>query len=128
MALLSKRSYRDLGVEQCEQLGRISNTLHEYADNEWKRALEAICELLDRLNDSESDAGLALKKLEGLPSRQRDRIVRHLDLVLTAGMKEHLWDETRQAAEGGRIRGNRIHSVWACFQHDPIEPRVRHPP
>lgn len=127
LAMLSKRSYRDLASGEREQLAHTSEFLHKYAADEWKRALEAICELLECLNHSGGDARLALKKLRALPSPQRDKIVRHLGLVITGGMKDNLWAETRQAAEDKRFSHDRRHRVWAYFHPDPIGPRVREP-
>lgn len=127
LAMLSKRSYRDLTFEEREQLGRTSSVLDQYADDEWKRALEVICELLDSLIDSGSDPGPALAELRALQPRQRDQIVRHLDFVLTGGLKDNLWADTRQAAKHDRFGKDRLNRVWAYFHPDPIPPRVRKP-
>lgn len=94
LAMLSKRSYRDLNAEDRERLARLSDLLPTYDDDEWKRALAAICLLLDRLEDSGSDPGPALKELTALPPLQHDLIVRHLDLVLDGVIKESLWATT----------------------------------
>jgi hypothetical protein len=127
LAMLSKRSYRDLTAEEREQLGRVSEFLHRYFDDEWKRALEAICELLDYLIGSGGDPGVSLRKLHALPTRQRDEIVRHLDLVLTGGMKDSLWVEKHQKATTDRLRNDRRDRMWAYFQPVPAKPRVRQP-
>ncbi|HEV7949151.1 MAG TPA: hypothetical protein VGP24_05220, partial [Glaciihabitans sp.] len=63
LAMLSKRSYRDLTPEEREQLAHIPKNLHLYADDQWKRALHAICELLECLTDTDSDPRLALTEL-----------------------------------------------------------------
>lgn len=82
---------------------------------------------MDCLNDSGGDPGLALKELLALRPRQHDTIVRHLDLVLTGGMKDNLWHKTRHAAEDARFSQDRLDRVWAYFLPDPIGPRVRKP-
>jgi hypothetical protein len=87
LAMLSKRSYRDLTAEERNALGRFTQTVHTYADDAWKRALQAICELLSCLTKSGGDPGLALEELHDLQPLQRDQIVQHLDLVLTGGIK-----------------------------------------
>ncbi|GGI92245.1 hypothetical protein GCM10011581_31770 [Saccharopolyspora subtropica] len=127
LAMLSKRSHRDLTPAERAQLEDQANVLHKYPDNEWKRALEAICELLDSQLGAQDDPALALEKLHALPSRQRDKIIRHLDLVLTGGVKDGLWAEARQAAEDARLSADRLDRVWAYFELDPIRPRARKP-
>jgi hypothetical protein len=127
LAMLSKRSYRDLTFEEREQLRRTSSVLDQYADDEWKRALQVVSGLLDNLIASGSDPGLALAELRALQPRQRDQIVRHLDLVLTGELKDNLWTDTRQAAKRDRLSKDRLRRVWAYFEPDPIGPRVREP-
>lgn len=127
LSMLSKRSYRDLTAEEREQLGRTPAILHTYADDEWKQALEVVCELLRCLFHSEGEFGRALNELLALNSQQRDMIVHHLDLVLTGGMKDHLWAETRRAAENARFSERRLDRVWAYFHPEPAPPRVRKP-
>lgn len=127
LAMLSKRSHRDLTFEEREQLRNTPNVLDRYADDEWKHALQVICGLLGSLLGSGSDPGLALKELYALRPRQRDQIVHHLDLVLTGGLKDNLWADIRQAAEHDQLSKDRLGRVWAYFQPDPIGPRVREP-
>lgn len=127
LAILSKRSYRDLTTEEREQLAQIPEFLCRYASDEWRRALAAIRALLDCLNDTQADGGPALKELLDLRPRQREKIIRHLDLVLTGGMKDHLWSQTRHAAENNRFDADRSGRVWAYFHADPIGPRTRQP-
>lgn len=127
LAMLSKRSYRDLNFQERERLRRTSEALPSYADDEWKRALEAICELLEHLNDPGGDPGLAFKKLRAVQPRQHKKILRHLDLVLTGSMKDSVWAETRQAAEDARFGNNRGDRVWFYFDPDPAGPRAREP-
>jgi len=127
LALLSKRSLRDLSMVEHSQLERVSQSVHGYADDGWKEALVAVCELLDRLQDVERDCGPEVEQVLGLPPHQRDRIVRHLDLVLTGGMRETLWAGWRQAAEDERLANDRTGRVWAYFHPEPIGPRARRP-
>lgn len=127
LALLSKRSYRELTGDERGQLGQLPDHLATYADSAWTRALEVLCELLEHLDSPDRDPAPALKKLQDLPERQREKIVHHCDLVLTGGMKDSLWAETKGAAKQGQLAGDRGNRVWAYFQPDPIQPRVRHP-
>ncbi|MHA6802973.1 hypothetical protein [Salinifilum ghardaiensis] len=127
LALLSKRSYRELTADERGQFGQLPDHLATYADSEWARALEVLCELLEHLDSPDRDPAPAMKKLQDLPALQREKIVRHCDLVLTGGMKDSLWAETRRTAKHGQLAGDRGNRVWAYFQPDPIQPRVRRP-
>ncbi|QUQ64553.1 hypothetical protein [Kutzneria sp. CA-103260] len=127
LAMLSKRSYRDLTTEERNTVDRFTQTVHAYADDEWKRALQAICELLSCLTEVGRDPGRALQELHDLQPLQRDQIIQHLDLVLTGGIKDSLWAETRRMAKEGRFGHDRLQRVWAYFHPDPIGPRARPP-
>lgn len=126
LAMLSKRSLRDLTPAEREQLARVPEFLPRYADDEWRRALEAVCELLERLRGRE-DTRPALKGLLALQPTQREKIERHLDLVLTGSMKASLWAETHHRAMEQREANQRNGRVWAYFEPDPIEARARPP-
>jgi hypothetical protein len=127
LAMLSKRAYRDLSAQEREQLSRIPDFLGRYAEDEWKRALEAIHELLERQPGSGGDPGPAIKAVRALHWSQRDLVVRHLDLVITGVAKDSLWAETREAALTAQLGGDRVNRVWAYFQPNPIEARARKP-
>ncbi|SJZ42790.1 hypothetical protein SAMN02745673_00420 [Marinactinospora thermotolerans DSM 45154] len=127
LAVLSKRSHRDLTPEEREGLNQISAELHKYPNDEWKRALEVIFKLLGCLDGAEADVNGTIRELRSLTAQQRDKIARHLDLVLTGKVKESLWVETRQAAQAARDSNNRIGRVWAYFEPLPAYPRVREP-
>lgn len=125
LAMLSKRSLRDLTAEEIGRLELVSRNLDKYANDEWKRALTTMFALLSQLE--EGDCSVALKQLRELLPDQRDKILRHLDLVLTGGAKETLWAETREMAERLRTSANRLDRVWAYFHPVPIGPRARPP-
>lgn len=127
LAMLSKRSYRDLAPDERSELQRLPEHLGKYADDEWKHALEAVSELLDHLGRPDGDPSNALDKLKALRSRQRDQILRHCSLVLSGGMKDVLWAETSRLARQQQHDGDRINRVWAYFQPNPIPARVRQP-
>jgi hypothetical protein len=125
MAMLSKRAYRDLSIAERDQLGMISHFLARYSDDEWKRGLAAVHELLERLHSG--DPAPAIESIKLLEDRQREEIVRHLDLVLTGSAKDSLWVEARQKASAAQRSGDRIHRVWAYFEPDPAEARAHRP-
>lgn len=127
LSVLSKRSYAELTLDERDQLRRLPDHVATYPDDEWSHAVTALCELLDQLGSPDQDPTPTLKKLSDLPAQQRDKIVRHCDLVLTGGLKDGLWAEMRRAAEDGRFAGDRTNRAWAYFQPEPARPRVRSP-
>ncbi|MFJ5805958.1 hypothetical protein [Streptomyces sp. NPDC093093] len=127
LAMLSTRAYHDLNAEEIQQLHRASRLVRNYAEGEWKDALRITFELLAMLSTADGDTGLVLKRLRALPARQREGILRHLDLVLTGGLKDSLWAENRERAETDRFGNDRVHRIWAYFEPDPIGPRALPP-
>lgn len=127
LAMLSKRAYRDLTLVEREQLDAVPERLGGFDDDEWKCALRSVCELLDLQFRKGEDPGPALKSIADLEPRQRDLITRHLDLVLTGGAKDRLWEETRKAAYAAQYSGDRVNRVWAYFEPDPAEARAPKP-
>ncbi|MDX3660520.1 hypothetical protein PV646_24725 [Streptomyces sp. ID05-26A] len=125
LAMLSKRSLRDLAAPEHHQLEVASGKLDRYPDDQWKQALATVFSLLEQLR--EGDCSVALKQLRELPFKQRDKILRHLDLVLTGASKESLWAETREMAERLRLSDDRENRVWAHFEPDPAGARARPP-
>lgn len=126
LAMLSKRSYRDLAPAEREQLADVAASSRHNDDEEWTPALEVVWELLDYLRNR-SHPKPVLKKLLDLPPAQREKIERHLDLVLMGGMKDDLWATTRHRAGQEREGHQRTDRVWAYFQPDPAAPRTRPP-
>lgn len=126
IALLSKRSLHALTAEERESLHRSQTEAAGLPGDEWTRALGVVFDLLHCMERGGGDADVALKNLRTLPDRQRDRILRHLDTVLTGGAKESLWAELHRTAEQERTRHGRTNRVWAYFEPDPIGPRARH--
>lgn len=124
MALLSKRSYRDLNRMDREELAALPEILPRYLDDEWTRALVAVYELLHCLR-THSSPDMALKKVHELRDEQRSLLTRHLDLVLTGGIKDSLWAQSTARAEDDREGNGRGDRMWACFQAKPMEARVR---
>ncbi|MFE5766849.1 hypothetical protein ACFQ7O_00550 [Streptomyces sp. NPDC056485] len=127
LAMLSGRAYHDLNAEELQRLHRASRLVRTYAEGEWKDALRITFELLAMLSTADGDTGLVLQRLRALSPRQREAILRHLDLVLTGGLKDSLWAESRERAEADRFGNDRVHRIWAYFEPDPIGPRALPP-
>lgn len=127
LAMLSKRSYRDLTAEERSSLERTWATVESFEADDWKQALEAIRQLVDCLHGGGGDTSRAMKELLALPVLQREHVMRHLDLVLTGGLKESVWEQTRQAAIDARFSHHRVERLWTYFHPEPARPRVRRP-
>lgn len=127
LAMLSARAYHDLSTEELQRLRQASGLTETYAEGEWKDALRVAFELLAMLSTADGETGRVLERLLALSPSQRDAILRHLDLVLTGGLKDSLWAENRERAEAVRFGNDRVQRVWAYFEPDPIGPRALPP-
>ncbi|MFD5560835.1 hypothetical protein [Kitasatospora griseola] len=127
LATLSGRTFQDLDAEEVQRLDHVSGIVRNYAGGEWKDALRVTFELLAALSTADGDTGLVLQRMQALSPHQRDAILRHLDLVLTGGLKDGLWAEARERAEAGRFGNDRVNRMWAYFEPDPIGPRAMPP-
>ncbi|KJK54944.1 hypothetical protein UK12_31760 [Saccharothrix sp. ST-888] len=124
LAILSARTYHDLSTEEIQGLHYASGRVRTYAEDEWKEALRVTFELLAVLSTASGETGPVLKQLHDLPLRQHDAILRHLDLMLTGGLKDDLWAETRERARAERFGNDRGRRVWAYFEPAPIGARA----
>lgn len=127
LAMLSGRAYHDLDAEDVQRLYQASRHVRTYAEGVWKDALRIMFELLAMLSTADGDTGRVLERLRALSPHQREAMLRHLDLVLTGGLKDSLWAENRERAEADRFGNNRVHRIWAYFEPEPIGPRALPP-
>ncbi|MFJ7201975.1 hypothetical protein ACIQWR_00355 [Streptomyces sp. NPDC098789] len=124
LAVLSARTYHDLSTEEVQGLHYTSGIVRTYADDGWRAALHVTFDLLAVLSTAGGETGPVLKRLQDLPLRQHNAILRHLDLMLTGGLKDDLWAETRERAGVDRFDNDRAGRVWAYFAADPIGARA----
>ncbi|MER5775767.1 hypothetical protein ABT144_16045 [Streptomyces sp. NPDC002039] len=127
LAMLSARTHHDLTTEEIERLRYASRLVRTYAEDEWKEALRVTFDLLAALSTTGSETGPVLKQLQDLPLRQHDAILRHLDVILTGGLKDDLWMETLGQARAERFGNDRAQRVWAYFAPTPIGARAVRP-
>lgn len=127
LAMLSKRTYRELAHSDLDQLRHIRDVLHLYADGEWTRGLHALCGLLDCQDKPGTDSETALNELFDLDPAQRAQIRRHLDMFLTGAIKDALWANTRDEAKAAQTSNDRLERAWAYFYALPSGPRAREP-
>ncbi|MFJ5515837.1 hypothetical protein ACIQB4_02105 [Streptomyces griseoluteus] len=127
LAMLSARTYYDLSTDEIQRLHHVSRLVRTYAEDEWREALRVTFDLLAALSAASGETGPVLKQLQDLPRRQHDAILRHLDLMLTGGLKDGLWADTLARAEAERYGNDRARRVWAYFEPDPIGARAAPP-
>ncbi|MFF7484383.1 hypothetical protein ACFZBC_02670 [Streptomyces luteogriseus] len=127
LAMLSARTHHDLSTEEVQRLRYTSRLVRTYPEDEWKEALRVTFDLLAVLSTTGSETGPVLKQLQDLPRRQHDAILRHLDLMLTGGLKDDLWAETLERAHAERFGNDRGRRVWAYFAPTPIGARALPP-
>ncbi|MFE6978820.1 hypothetical protein [Streptomyces sp. NPDC057682] len=124
LSMLSARTYHDLSAEEIKRLHYVSGLLRNYAQDEWKDALRVTFDLLAVLSAPSGETAPVLKQLHDLPPRQHDAILRHLDLMLTGGLKDELWAESLERAAAERFDNDRAGRTWAYFEPDPIGARA----
>lgn len=124
LAVLSARTYHDLSTEEIRQLHSTAEIARTFAEDEWKAALRVAFDLLAVLSTPNGETGPVQKQLHDLPFRQHNAILRHLDLMLSGGLKDDLWAETRERARVERFGKDRSRRVWAYFAPDPIGARA----
>ncbi|MFD3684312.1 hypothetical protein ACFWTE_05780 [Nocardiopsis sp. NPDC058631] len=127
LAILSKRSYRDLAKEDRVVLRELSARGTPTGRDAWRRGLGAVSALLSCVDGSGGDAEAAAAGLDDLPAVQRDLVLRHLDLVLTGGMKQRVWHRVKKNAEKERFSNERVDRVWAYFEAEPAGLRAELP-
>lgn len=127
LAILSKRSYRDLAKKDRAVLAELSTKTEPASDDHWRRGLRVVLALVSCVDGSGGDSDAALTELRSLPSQQRDLVVRHLGLVLTGSMKQGLWNRIRRRAKQEQLDHERVDRVWAYFEPEPARPRARYP-
>ncbi|MFF5365062.1 hypothetical protein ACFY4I_37635 [Streptomyces scabiei] len=127
LAMLSARTHHDLSTEEVQRLRHTSRLVRAYPEDRWKEALRVTFDLLAVLSTTGSETGPVLKQLQDLPRRQHDAILRHLDLMLTGGLKDDLWAETLERAHAERFGNDRAGRAWAYFAPTPIGARALPP-
>ena len=127
LAILSKRSYRDLDREDRTLLEELERRTETMERNEYGQALEVIFALLSCVDGSGGSSTATMARLKALPETQRAPILRHLGLVLTGGMKQELWEQIRRNAHESHLTPDRRDRVWSYFEAVPAGARARRP-
>lgn len=127
LALLSDRTLRDFTKEDLTRLRSARRQLPLHDDDAWSEGLRMVIRLVDSLKSPDTDLRLLLKELDELAPVQRDKILRHLDLMLKGPLEDQFWRRSiERVTEQGRA-GDREKRVWMFFEPEPAAPRVRQP-
>nr|WP_237683733.1 hypothetical protein [Nocardiopsis sinuspersici] len=127
LAILSKRSYRDLAKEARAVLAGLSARTGTAGRDGWRQGLNAVFALLACVDGSGGDPEAAMAQLHSLPDPQHGLILRHLVLVLTGSMRQGVWQQLREKAAEEQCARERVDRVWAYFAPEPAEARARYP-
>jgi hypothetical protein len=127
LAILSKRSYRDLAKEERVLLADLSARTGPEERNGWRQGLNVVFALLSCVDGSGGDSEAAMAQLHRLPDPQHGLILRHLGLVLTGSMRQGVWHQLRENAVEEQCARERVDRVWAYFAPKPAEARARYP-
>jgi hypothetical protein len=125
LAVLKRKSYREIGASDHDQIRGMREITEAYPDSEWKAGIRAIYGILDSLQeDRQVDPNVELKRLRDLPSRQYGAIAKHLEYLLPGPVKEAGWSDMIEAAHAARYARGRMERMWAYFAPKPIDPRA----
>ncbi|WP_335987886.1 hypothetical protein [Glycomyces sp. MUSA5-2] len=127
LAMLSKRSFRDLERHERERLVRLGAQVLVLPKDRYREALEAVTELIVQLSRREPDIESAEKRLLLLDTDLLDAIQDHLIHVLSGATQDKLWDRARRRARGEQFAADRLNRIWAYFHPNPIGARARRP-
>ncbi|MFC9086319.1 hypothetical protein [Nocardiopsis dassonvillei] len=127
LAILSKRSYRDLTKEERAVLVDLSARTGPVGRSGWRQGLNVVFALLSCVDGSGGNPEAAMAQLHGLPDPQHGLILRHLGLVLTGSMRQGVWHQLRENAVEEQYARERVDRVWAYFAPKPAEARARYP-
>ncbi|TLW91132.1 hypothetical protein FFT09_17845 [Saccharomonospora piscinae] len=124
LAMLSKRTARDLTHQERDQLEQTRTTLRYGSTDDWWRAAQVVFDLLDLHTGAREDHAVVLEALTALPQQHRTVIVRHLDLILTGNNKDKIWADLRHEASRKRTSNDRSGRAWVYFHPKPTPPRA----
>jgi hypothetical protein len=134
LAVLSGKPLEHLTAEDFTAI-RLARTLTTNAslDDQWLAGCNLINRLLsslrrqERTGRPEPGLGRLLSDDRLLTDRCRDRIRRHLDVLLVAGQADQQDAYSAEYAIRGRMSDDRLNRAWKFFEPTPEEPRRRHP-
>ncbi|GAA2165076.1 hypothetical protein [Actinomadura napierensis] len=132
LAVLSGRSFDDLGPDEFQALQRCSLMVVQDQSDPWLETLHVITNFINCLivqehsgDLTEADLDPAIQDYDNLPEERREEIRRHLGLIMTGALQDQL--DVRYAAEATkrRMAGDRTGRAWKFFAPIPVPPEPR---
>jgi hypothetical protein len=124
LALLSGRTLRQLGSDDFNSLSAIFGGITRLdGEGEWTAGVRSILRMLNAQTVSETD--LAVKELDRLTPRLRNKILDHLGVLLNGHLEDQMWRRSVDRARAGQYAAEREDRIWKFFHPTPAQPRVR---
>ncbi|KAB2342190.1 hypothetical protein [Actinomadura rudentiformis] len=137
IAVLGDRSFELLGNDEFGDIERARTLAANGPADDWHQAFDVLLELVDCLRlqertgrDDPERLDAFFAEFDRLPQERREEIRRHLDLILTGAIQDHLDSRFAEVVRQTRTGDGRVDRVWKFFEPDPAEPRpipVREP-
>lgn len=119
LAFFSGRTIHQLDEAEVTRLEDARRWLRMDGADAWAEGLRAI----DRLLHDSDNRGAGLKEFDNLGSVQRDKILRHLELLLKGTTRNALWAKAHSQAADEQRAAARVDRVWMFFEPKPAAPR-----
>ncbi|MEU7916463.1 hypothetical protein [Microbispora bryophytorum] len=127
LALLSGRTRGELSDEEAARLQNSDHFLPLSGDDPWAEGARTMLRLVESINRADADLRVLMKEFDELPPRQRDLILRHLELFLEGPIKDDVWHRALERARDEQMDRDREDRVWKFFEPAPAPPLVRQP-
>lgn len=127
LALLSKRSRRDLTDDELQQLATAEAKLSEAEEGEATSALRTVFTLLNFELYTDEDTVTVRDALARTTPHCQRKIRDHLKFVIAGAVKDEFWSEIVADAEKQQESYDRRGRVWAYFHPKPARPRLFEP-
>lgn len=127
LALLSKRSCRDLTEDERQQLASAEAKSSYFADGEEKSALRTVFTVL-KFDPSTAQGTVTVRDaLARTTPDYQHKIRDHLEFVIAGAVKDEFWGEIVAEAEKQQESDDRRGRIWAYFHPNPAPPRLFKP-
>ena len=131
LALLSGRTLQHLSPEDLNLLRTARGWITDQPRDGWTDAILLINRLLEARPPSDtsdpSDLDVIIKEFDGLHRRQREEVLRNLEVFLDGPHQDWTWKRAFDVARRERWERDRQDRVWRFFQPQPAGPRVQWP-
>ena len=127
LAMLSGRTQRQFLDEDLARLRSARQRIPADSGDAWSDGVRLILQLLDSLESLKNDLRLIIKELDELDRAQRDKILRHLELLLKGPLTDQMWARELDRVKSEQKSNDREGRVWMFFEPSPAKPRVRPP-